>query len=564
MKSIPRFLLTLLLMLSFAFFCTACSCDDDDDDNGPPIVNCVPPLDYDGDGNNELLLSVWIPDEDIQRLYLVDPGTYERGEPVLEYGSEVNSATFDTADFDGNGIWDIVVYMNLPNDPVEDSFYEVYMNGDFSTPAHTFGPYTDSSGWVEFMDTDGNGLPEMMITTQGSSKAAETELIQVLIDSDNDFSEIATFQTPVSATGGELNFLPERRVGDIWPMAGSITGNTKAPELLAYSHYQVGLAYYVRFFIFNATDGSLVFESSPYYAGDTYNSVYPSAADVDGDGQTEAVLAYTEQIEAPPSSTAYMYILGGPELAPEWTGTEYAESSAWSWANADYNLDGILEPTFGRLYNNGDNRTITALNGTNDFGELFQYESTTDDQYGIETFTGRGDIEFGFDYRGLGTEVFLTETVTDGLVKTGYFRAIDLSNGSITGRLQEFNLGETGTVYGKVQDFGGDSVLDLVVFHTEKYAKGTTATTVAILEILAAPGFSEVFHEQLPDGFSYNVYTEYDLTGDSIADLLLRRTNSATSHQDYLLYDCDSSGCADPVQIDYEANEQFYFFGPML
>ncbi|NLH47361.1 MAG: VCBS repeat-containing protein [Myxococcales bacterium] len=538
--------------------------DDDDDDSGPPVVDCIPPLDYDGDGNAELLLSVWLTDYNLMRLHLVEPGTFTRGEPILEYDVTGGGASFQAADFDGNGVWDIVAVVEANDGGGSAGWYDVFLNGDFSAPAHTFGPYADTTAIAQLLDIDGNGLPEMMIRIESDGKGTSAPAVWQLIDADHDFSAIATFHTPESAPEGSLVFLPERRVGAIWPVAGSVTGAGKAPELMAYAYYTVSTAHYLKLFVFNAADGALIVESSPYYLGDAAANNYISSGDVDGDGQTEAVVGISKKIDDPENHTAYLYIVGGPELMAEWSGPETDDAYATGIIEGDYNLDGVLDPIVGLNSADGGDNAHQALNGPGGYSTLFQYTDSNAAPLTLLTRTGRGYLDFGFNYRGVGNELFLSGREVDGTDTTGQVRAIETASGDITGVLQEFDLGDGGGFYGTVLDLGGDGTLDFVVRYTERYQNGADWATIVYFEVMTAPNFYEILHAQMPDGYEYYFDTTLDLTGDLAPDLLVMRRNETTYHEDYLLYPCDSTGCDDPVSIDYEADEQFNFIGPML
>jgi len=581
----------IIVCLAFGLFLGGCSCDDDDDDDSGDDVaddddddddndsgndddasdddagdddapfDCIPPVDYDGDGDRELLMVVDLPIHGVTQIYLVEPGTFERGDPLLHYGSEVENVQFSVADFDGNDVWDVLVARTMPNGLSYDAYYDLYLNGDFSAPAHNVGPFADTWAYAELMDADDNGRPEALVDTTGISKLP-THSQWSLIDADGDFSEIASITVPIEE---DVEFLPEPRTDSPWRTIGNVTGAAGTKELMAFVTYASSGSQYGRFRAYNLGDGSVAAESDEYYLGDDANYSSGYAADVDGDGQTEAVFAHTVY-SLVPEPTASFKILGGPNLAPEWQSADFNGRQAYAEADWDFNRDGTIDVLFEHTDPTVSLRDYTAVVGVGDYQEIFGYDTPADAPAYPTGLLGRGWIESAYNYRGLGDEILLHETTDDGSTLKHGFRAVNIDDGSMTGMLWEDDLGEQAWTSVRVLDLGRDGIQDLMLLANKQTWNGTGWENHFEWSLLSAPDFTNAFYIGLDNAYTYNDLwgAAMDLTGDLAPDVVLQRYHGATSHWDYIVYECDSLGCQPGTVIDYEANETFRFIGPFL
>jgi len=546
--------------------------DDDtgDDDTGPepiPEVNCIPPVDYDGDGDEELLALTINSTYEIYRYYLIEPGTYER-EMILEYDySKTKQAGphVKVADLDGNGVWDLVLAINESTDKGILGSYEVYLNGDFDTPAYTLGPFVDSDTNSYIVDTDLDGLPELLLVSDGACVYCN-ELM--LVDPGEDFAEIAIFG---SALIGGFNPLITHTPGEIYSRASNFSGGDRARELLAYREYEDGGHSYAQMIVFDIDTGNIKYSSTPFDTFDGADSSSACAADYDGDGLDEIHYAETyHDTSAEADPIARHYILGGSDFTQEYFSGDINNRRASIGITNDFNGDGIIDPSCIDFAVSGTERFFQIIDGTDGYSNMFSYNSPDDYLGGYAILAGRGHFGYGYDFSGSGhDEVIMIHQHDSAGARTGEIELIDITEDTTSGVLATYSLGESGSTQYYVADIGGDGRLELVVRAYSRTWTGSEWDSETWLYVYTGATMDLLFSTQLGDSYDdyHMLYTTLDLTGDWALDIVVENNWAAkvALSQDIDIYTCDTDGCELADTIDYGIDgEHSFFYGPML
>lgn len=589
-------LLLCLLALAAMVVSFGCNCGDDDDDGSPadddvtdddtvdddiaddditdddvtdddtsveplPTVNCVPPVDYDGDGDNELLMLNVDHNDSTYNVFLVEPGSYQR-ELILTYptGAKQGGPHPVVADLDQNGVWDIVMgTLTTTSKLTMEVTYEVFMNGDFDEPAYFSGPHNDTMVYIDILDTDQDGEPEILLATiWGIGGTGEL----ILIDPGEDFAQTATINFDCNHT---TNFLTPAEPGSIFRRAANFSGEAGAAHL-AVLQIDDDLAHnYARLLIYDLATGDEIAQSPDI---DLYASYDVNAwvADYDNDGLTEIMLTksyYDPTAEA--TYTAQLIVYGGLDFTPEFTGSEYADSRA-SWGfNVDFNMDEVVDPLLIYTDPSGSSSFYNAFDATNSYTQLFSFGMSGDYRGNYIPYPGRGNTAIGYSFAGSGQPdaVFYRQHSEAGPVRTGELILMDVTTGTPSAVLNSFPLGASGQAIVELADVGGDGVLDLAVMAKQSLWNGVDWEYQNDLYVYQGAEMTQVLTADYgTDGNIPLVITTLDLDGDWAADLMIEVTSG--TQQINNIYSCTAGSCEFVDSISYGLNEYFFFVGPML
>lgn len=528
--------------------------DDDDDAWDPADFRCVPTLDFDGDGEGDILVSVRETGRN-DRLYLARPGTLELGYPILTAPDGFGFEDVEVADFDGNGAWDLLV--EVGREPP--ATYAIYMNGDFSAPAWETpfvfeAPAVMDSVPPLLVDLDGNNRPELLVGTAKSADEGDRYQEWTVYDTDNDFAELFTLRTPVYWRSG-FEWLLERVPGLVFPAASVLGGEPVFVALAQGGDYN---AEEVRVLAYSAVNGDLVAESPLFDIGwEGYYNLDIEAADFDGDGETEVLLS-THPIGDEPKSTFGNNVIGGADLGD----IEYAGEVESYRGLLDLDLDGVAEAELGEhLTPEGARHALTGVGGWHDV--LTIAPSGT-----LAVWPGRALIGTGYP-TGDGAAAVFVEWDRSVADVGASVRPVDLAAGTVGEAVLDIPLPDRPIFWARLMDLGADGVMELAVLarslsssksgNIEKYSLFVISTAAG--QILST---FDLYEPGKRYTFDFESERLLDLTGDDAPDILLTRWDRGSETSDFLFFACDAAGCDDPTLIDLGADEHWRLPGRMM
>lgn len=528
--------------------------DDTDDDTEPlPEANCIVPVDYDGDGDAELLLEVLTTDG--VDVYLVEPGTFER-ELILHLQNLLKQGgpSLDVADFDGNRVWDIVTGIL---DADHAAIYSVYMNGDFETPAFVSDPIADSIPNPTIIDERGDGFPDILAWCGDCGGDQGFTLLR---------NEGGTFtQGPDMTVPGAdyLQPLLYTEPGDIHPKGADATGASEPRELLAFEEYEDGGAEYVRLHVFDMETGDLVLSSDPIETREGNGWTSARSGDFDGDGLAEVSLSMTYYDSSVPEQYAqfFVYSVDSDAFVEEYASPTFADAYASSENAIDVDRDGVFDPIFG-YDGDGWEEFWLVLDGTDDYAERFTHERPDHNQGRFATSATRGG-DVGYSIDGTDPEMVFVYEFHDAGAAEGRLTRVSMLDGTESAALNTFPLGESGRSQYYAADFGRDDVMDIVVLGDEQVWGGSEWEHDFTFYLFNGANLDLAFTSNLGAiPFEPQFSTGFDLTGDLVPDPVVIVDNADPVY--WLVFPCTSDGCDTPLTIDYGTDESFWFVGPFL
>ena len=533
--------------------------DDDDDDTGPPVMNMIPPVDYDGDGDAELLLmSIVETATDLSfRYYLVEPGTYERTQ-ILEFIYDKpkggGGAWMDVADFDRNGVWDLFFTMLMPGKS-DYPVVQVFMNGDFDTPAFTVDSSAADSLYTYAMDADMDGYPELI--TEEYFSAADDYLVHTAFDPGDGWSEMWS----IGDADDDIIILEGTQApGDLFASAGNFSGTAKSPELVGVRYYIEAMTRYIQMIIFNAATGAEVASSTPINLGEAYYTNH-DVADYDNDGVTEILIGKNYEV-AKAIHYSQALIFGGKDFTVEYQSSQFNDYHLHLTGRGDFNMDQVVDPAFQFRSAMDSSVQYFTRNGMDDYTEMIHFTSSNTQITDMVRRLGRAYMPIGYDFTGQkGPEQILKEIDHTGEPTMGRFYILDLTTQMLSAAKHPIDLGDKGSLHTYVADLGGDSVFDLAVLAETKLTTDKGTTSNMFLYVLTGENMDESLATYLGTNPYLELYTYFDLTGDEKVDLLIRDYNSNPS--EIYVYDC-VGGCVMSGVITAEPDEGFMFLGPFL
>jgi hypothetical protein len=591
--SLPRFLSLLIILAVFLLSLgslAGCSCGDDDDDSGdddddndsdddddnndaddddddsytpPPVMNLIPPVDYDGDGDIEILLQGVSSDVGTytDKFYLVEPGTFEKTE-ILSFTRTIAkgspAAWVGVADFDLNNIWDIVIDIGATS-KADDPGIHVYMNGNFDEPAVVLS--TPSGGYCSqsFMDVDLDGAPELAVNCFYDTPSNYREI--TFFDPGDEWAEGATIG---GLSYGDLRFEGTIKPGDLYESAGNFSAAAKAPELLGVLYYTDTGRRYVQMFIFDALTGAENALSTPIDLGTAYYTNHVTG-DFDGDGITEILLGKNFEDNTDKAvQYAQALVFKGDNFDVVYQSTQVNDHNIWTQGRRDINGDGVLDPAWLMRATSDSATVFGSVDGTDAYAEslLSTYLPPSDISPDLVSFEGRAEIDIGYDFGApTGPDVVFQERDFFAPTTYGQFRILDLDSGTLSPDKANFDLGDTGSAYSRIQDLGGDGVLDMVTLAKKRVTSDKAWDYIESLFITNGENFDGTFSESLGTNLNYDFSIRYDLTGDFKADLILYHYDGDFQVID--VYDC-VDGCTESATISSDPDEFFYLRGPFL
>ncbi len=578
-------LVWLIGVLVMALLPAACDCgDDDDDDHGGspadddadddaadddtadddadddtsveplPTVNCIPPVDYDGDGENELLLQTI--DSTTLSIYLAEPGTFER-ELILELPlTKQGGPHLEVTDFDDNHVFDLVwATVDFTAKGIYTT-YEIFLNGDFDDPIATLGPFASYPAEI-MVDADNDGLPEMLVPTIEEDYAPTQYRLY-----DFDGTTLvpgAVFEAPAGYT---LTMLHHQRTGDWYESAANLTGTSGAAELLGIYAWEDSGHYYAQMLAFDSATGAVNADSDPidFYATVPTNSFF--AGEIDGDGLSEIVLDLEYRSSDKAVLQSQFFVYGGADFTAEYTSGLYVDYYSYQFWFEDLNTDGAFDPLFVRHTGSSAGAIYVAVDGADAYNELLHFTAPDDSLNDIALRPGRGYVGLGYDITGNGLEVLTFRSVKSGATATGEIESIPIGGGAASGALLTYPLGEQGTLNACVTDFGNDGNLELAVLTAALTWNGAEWVYDNDLFVHAGAGLTQIFAYDMGTAPGLQLNCEYDLTGDWGPDLVVEEITAGGNQQH--LFTCAAGGCEFVETISFGADESFFFLGPML
>ncbi|MCL4234625.1 MAG: hypothetical protein KJ042_08910 [Deltaproteobacteria bacterium] len=261
--------------------------DDTGDDDLGPEAGCIVPADYDGDGDEELLMAAMDWDDDRFVLFFVEPGTLaSTAKLTLEnVAIDEGGTRFAVADFNQDGIWDVLIA--AVDAATHDTVFQIYLGGDFSEPSwesdviaanlYAFGILDErNDGFADFVtycDDCGGDQGYLIFHNEGGTIAPGD-----LIPDEGD---------------GRTEWLPDFVPGRLFPTGSNVTGESGAAHFVTYREWDDAGTEYAQFHVYDSLTGDPVVSSDPIAAKEGNGWSNGKAGDFDGDGATELVHALT-------------------------------------------------------------------------------------------------------------------------------------------------------------------------------------------------------------------------------------------------------------------------------
>lgn len=594
MKHLNFYLFILLLTVAMCMSFAACDCeegdddddhkdeapdddddddvvddDDDDDDNDdvtpPPLRDLIPPVDYDGDGNEELLL--WSVKETVTDLVygydLVEPGTFERTN-ILEYSFSTKKGFggvgLDVMDFDMNSVWDLIVLLpDLSKESGKEDYpiIQIFMNGDFDNPAFTIDNSSADGIFTQTMDINADGHPELLVQEFFSSPNDYTKY--TFFDSTKDWAEV--FSIGDSAYG-EMELEGTIRRGDLFESAGNFSGEANALELLGVRYYTDGGTKYVQMIIFDASTGVETTASVPIDLGEA-NFTNHDVADFDNDGVTEILVGKNYELNTAKGvhySQAIVY--GGKNFDIEYQSSQVSDYHMGLFTRRDINMDNVLDPVYILRSASDNAKDYYGLDGTDGYSQLFSHSSLTTINTTLIPYPGRAFIYRGYYFTGQGSPELVIQEVDHSVPPSiGQFRILNLDTSALSDAKHPVDLGDLGYAISMISDLGKDGVMDLTTKIKKKVTTAKGTVEHIYVYVLTGENMDEAFSIYLGADVEYDFYNFFDLTGDHKADLFLH--NYGSDPMEIKVYDC-VGGCSESGTMIANTGEWIMFLGPFL
>jgi len=538
--------------------------DDDDDDDTPisyPTANCIPPVDYDGDGENEIFMSMYTSTSERQTHYmLLDPSTWTQ-ETILSYVGDGLYPDVSMADFDNNGIWDVVVSLRtISPKALPVGSYEIYMNGEFSEPAQEFGPFEDCDARAMPLDIDNDGFPELLINIAGGGcKGGKSGEVYRVLDPANEWA------MAVEISGGAtefLSFLHNAEGTSVFPTAASVTASD-VHELVVRVEYEDGGSTYEQFRVYDTQTGARNAVSDPINVGIPGYSSF-RLGDLDGDGTHEIFMfrTYTDPITL--IKTSQVIILGGADLDEVFSTTEVTDLYTSAGPVADFNLDGVND-IISTLSSPSTGTAYTGYTGVGGYAELFDFSSPVGHSSGVAYYFGRNDAVIGYDFTGDDNpDLALYDSYPGGSGRVGELSFFDIDSNTLGAAVRTIDLGASGNMRVSLTDFANDGALDLALLSTYTTWTGSEWEYDLTMQVFQGEALTEIFNHDAGSHSTQYIETNFDLTGDWAPDLILFDWDyTSPVHNTAHVFDCDATGCSE-VGIIAGSGFTVMFYGPFL
>ncbi len=277
---------------------------------------------------------------------------------IVSYGSGGALAdSLAVGDLNGDGIPDLVVanacqggtskYLSCTNAATEVSVLLGMGGGNFRPAvSYTAGGYSypDGNSWssVAIADVNGDGHPDLIVTTQCQTEACTNSGVSVLLGNGD-----GTFQSAVSYNSGGVGFDGYFfNLGGQWVAVGDLRGNGKRDLILALPCLDESCADGAISVLLGNGDGTFQ-PAVAYGIGPSSNSVSVAVADMDGDGKLDAVVVNGCDSSGCSDGLAIVFRGNGDGTlqAPVSYSTGYPDSTGI--AIADLNGDGKLDLVTG-------------------------------------------------------------------------------------------------------------------------------------------------------------------------------------------------------------------------